>query len=282
MVHGTRTMGTLAGSLTLLVALASCSADADQESEEGDNESSTTDPHDTDPSTTAPEADASQRADARPGERTPPGGTDEVPEAELPGVEHEAFSEEGDELGVAGLDPDDAPRDVYAAPAPGGDADVVGELEPTDAVIITGRQRSDVDDPDFGIWTEVELADGYGWVEGGLAYFAGTEDITEDYIGEVPAAPDAQAVVEEVAERYSKPWREDGATPDAGQIAVITTPEDFGEEFYRVDVTGMPDDAGVGARLFVTVEEASDGYELTHLERTQLCQRGVSDDGLCL
>lgn len=159
---------------------------------------------------------------------------------------------------------------------------MVAELEPTDAVTITGRERSDVADPDFDIWTEVELADGYGWVEGGLAYFAATEDITEDYAGEVPAAQDAQAVAEDVAERYSEPWREDGTTPDAGQIAVITTPEDFGEEFYRVDVTGMPDDAGAGARLFVTVEETADGYELTHLERTQLCQRGVSDDGLCL
>ncbi len=272
MVHGTRTMGALTSSLTLLLALASCSADADQESEEGDTESSTT----------APESEAGQEADDQPGERTPSGGTDPVPEAELPGAEHEAFSEEGDELGVAGLDPDDAPLDVYAVPAPDGDADVVGELEPTDAVTITGRERSDVDDPDFGSWTEVELADGYGWVEGGLAYFAGTEDITQDYTGEVPAAQDARAIAVEVAERYSEPWREDGTAPEAGQIAVVTTPEDFSEEFYRVDVTGMPDDSGAGARLFVTVEETADGYELTHLERTQLCQRGVSDDGLCL
>lgn len=63
---------------------------------------------------------------------------------------------------------------------------------------------------------------------------------------------------------------------------LISTPEDYEEEFYRLDVLGMMDDSVGGQRLFVTVEEAADGYELAQVESTQLCLRGVSEDGLCL
>lgn len=287
----------LGSSSLLLLALTACTSEDEPEPQEtvtetvGPEDNNADDPGPTETETLtedpeeaeepdtgedAPESDDLSR------ERIPPGGAEQIADGDLPGDEFEMFYAEGDELGVAGLDPEDAPLEAYAAPSPNGDAEVVGGLEPTDAVTVTGRERNDTDDPDFGIWTEVELAEGYGWVEGGLFYFGSTEDITEDYIGEVPPAEDPQTIAEGVVERYTEPWREDGAIPDAGQVTVISAPEDYGEEFYRVDATGMPDDSGAGARLFVTVEDAGDGYQLIQVERTRICQRGVSDEGLCI
>lgn len=224
----------------------------------------------------APHQDAEAEAQETPGGEVPAGGSEQVPEEELPGEDVELFYQEGDELGVAGLDPEDAPLEVLEVPLEQ-DGDVVGELEPLDAVVVTGRQRQDPDDAEAGIWTEVELADGYGWVEGGLAYFAGTEDVTEDYIDEVPPAEDAQTIAEGVAERAAG---EDTGQDPGSEWTLISTPDDYGEDFYRLDVTGLMDDSLAGYRLFVTVEDTGEGYELTQVEQTQLCQRGVAE-GLC-
>lgn len=220
--------------------------------------------------------DADAEAQEPPGDEVPSGGSEQIPEEELPGEDVELFYQEGDELGVAGLDPEDAPLEVLQVPLDQ-DGEVVGELEPLDAVVVTGRQRQDPDDAGAGIWTEVELADGYGWVEGGLAYFAGTEDVTEDYIDEVPPAEDAQTIAEGVAERAAG---EDTDQDPGPEWTLISTPDDYGEDFYRLDVTGLMDDSLAGYRLFVTVEDTGEGYELTQVEQTQLCQRGVAE-GLC-
>lgn len=78
------------------------------------------------------------------------------------------------------------------------------------------------------------------------------------------------------------PGEEDADADDYGpRWVVITEPEDFGEEFYRVDVTGAMSDSGAGHRYFVHVEQHADGYQLTEVRATALCYRGVGDSGLC-
>ncbi|GAA1818456.1 SH3 domain-containing protein [Nesterenkonia flava] len=231
--------------------------------------------------TSAPEPTAEAETPS-PGDEVPPGGIAQVPQEDLPGEDFEMYYAEGDELGVAGLDPDDAPLEVFAVP--GEDSEVVGGLQPTDAVTVTGRQRTGSEDPDFGIWTEVQLADGYGWVEGGLFYFGATEDITDELLDDVPPAEDPQAIAEGVAERLADAGEDitdDDGEPVGPDWTLITTPEETGEDFYRIDVTGMMDDSVAGHRLFVTVEEQADGYALAQVERTLLCSRGVGESGLC-
>lgn len=237
--------------------------------------------------------DAEQEAESEPGppQGPPSGGVPQAADEDLPGDEPTAstFGEAGDEVGVAGLDPNDAPLEVYALP--GEDSEVVAELQPTDAVVLTGRERNlnTSTDEGQGIWTEVQLADGYGWSQTApFLYFGSTEDVTSDYIDEVPPTEEPRALAESVGERATggEPGEDDaGEDADAYDYGprwvVITEPEDFGEEFYRVDVTGAMSDSGAGHRFFVHVEQQADGYQLTEVEATALCYRGVGESGLC-
>lgn len=247
-------------------------------------------PEDTSPG--PEETEQTEEPETGPPEGPPSGGVSQLDEAELPGEDATPahYSQAGAEVGVAGLDPDDAPLWVHALP--GEDSDVVAELQPTDAVVLAGRERNlntSTEDDGQGIWAEVELAAGYGWVPTAYLYhFGSTEDVTEDYIDEVPPTQEPRAVAESVGERAS------GGDPDQDESeadhdvadygpdwVVITEPQDYGEEFYRVDLTGQMDDSVAGDRFFVYVEEHADGYQLTQVEATTLCSRGVTDDGRC-
>lgn len=255
-------------------------------------------------------ADAEDAAESEarraPGSGLPPGGSERMAEedfdAELHGEESEIFfySEEGAEVGVAGLDPSEDPLAVFAEPTRS--SEVTAGLESLDAVNLGGRERSHRGDEapeaqpgsgqdgageDEGFWTEIELADGYGWFhhsaqDGGLYWFGGTAEVTGDF-AEVPAAQDPQVIAESVgirvAERGQEPELDD---PDVGPSWVLVSdPEDFGEDFYRIDVTGFMDDSVAGQRLFVHVDEVEGGYELARVEQTLICLRGVSEGGLC-
>ncbi len=223
-----------------------------------------------------------------PGGGLPPGGGDRLEAGELDAAIHGEesaigyYSEEGAEVGVAGLDPAADPLRVYAEPTRS--SEVVGELESTDAVELGGRERQHRDGEDQGLWTEIRLADGYGWLTsspgpGGIYWFGGTEEITEEF-REVASEEDPLDLVEAVGDaRVERAGGgEDGMGPSR---ALISTPEDFEEEFYRVDITGMPDDSVSGERLFITLEDAGARHELREVRRTVICYRGVTDSGLC-
>lgn len=180
---------------------------------------------------------------------------------------------------------------MYALP--GEHSEVVAELEPTDAVLLTGRVRNlttAVEDEGQGIFTEVELADGYGWVQmANFYHFGAHQEATAEFIDEVPPTEDARELVGSVGERATggepgtDQTSEDPGAEDYGpDWVVVTGPEDFDEDFYRVDVTGRMDDSVAGRRLFVYVDEAAGGYELARVDATALCYRGVSEDGLCV
>lgn len=236
--------------------------------------------------TSSPPEDAATRRP--PGGGLPPGGADRIDGEELdPTIHGEAstrgfYSEEGAEVGVAGLDPAADPLPVYAEPTRS--SQVVGELESTDAVQLGGRERQHRDGDVLGLWTEIQLADGYGWLPsspepGGIYWFGGTEEITEEF-RDVASHEDPLELVEAVG--AARVERAGGGEHGMGPARVlISEPEDFGEEFYRVDITGMPDDSVSGERLFVTLEDAGSSYELREVRRTMICYRGVTDSGLC-
>lgn len=308
---------TLSISAAMLLVLSACAPDdveTDSEPEATTEETVTETPEAQDPDDEAPEAtetvkeqpspepqdtspgpeETEQAEEPEPGppEGPPSGGVSQIDDAELPGEETTPahYSQAGAEVGIAGLDPDDAPREVRSPP--GQEAELVAELQPTDAVVLAGRERNlhvSTEDDGQGLWAEVQLADGYGWVEiAPLHYFGATEDVTEDYIDEVPPTEEARALAESLGERATggepdqeEPEEDRGAGDYGPDWVVITEPEDYGEEFYRVDVTGQMDDSVAGHRYFVHVEEHADGYQLTQVEATTLCYRGVSDYGRC-
>ncbi|WP_300343519.1 hypothetical protein [Nesterenkonia sp.] len=216
----------------------------------------------------------------------PPGGAERMDEGDfhepLHGVEAPTyFSEEGAEVGFAGFT-GEQPLTVRAAPTR--EAEVVGELGPLDAVLLGGRERNHPALEGQGTWAEVQLAEGHGWYEtgrsGSMLYFDRSEDLTEEYADQVPAAEDPQRIAESVAQRAAEQHAEAGVP--GPEWTLISTPEDYGEDFYRLDVLGLADDSQAGYRLFVTAEPTAHGHQLHHVESTALCRRGVSDDGLCL
>lgn len=291
-----------------LLALAACNGNDDATPEPEPDQTTQTETEEPQPTATetvteeAPEEDSAEDdngKDADPedleGGALPPGGAERIEDEDLDeslhGEETEMFySDEGAEVGAAGFAPQDGPLVVHAAPTR--ESDAVSELGPLDAVELAGRERHHPEDGDQGSWTEIVLADGFGWVEsgqlsdgGGLFYFGATQDVTDDYLEEVPPAEQSEVIVESVAERVIGPEEETvdpEGEPAGADWALISSPEDHGEEFYRVDVTGYLDDSLAGERLFITVEVSEGGYELVQVERTLICQRGVGDEGLCL
>lgn len=192
------------------------------------------------------------------------------PEGVVPGEQVETyFSTEGQEVGVAGLVPDEEPLVVRSVPSH--DGRQVAEVNRLGAVELAGREWNNPDHQTLGYWAEVRVDGVQGWMpSANLYHFGGNTDVTEDY-RDVPAADGAHQLVNAVAEQAS----------GMADWIVLTTPDYAGEPFYRVDVTGMMDDSQAGERLFVTVGENNGSYEVEQVERTLLCHRGVSG-GLCL
>lgn len=203
----------------------------------------------------------------------PPGGTDR--RDSVPGMPIDGFYDEpGDWVGVAGLAPWEAPLEARAEPFEG--AEVVGELDSTDAMILAGRQIGHPTFPEEDHWAEVKLADGYAWVPTQhLLFFGAYEDMTDDYIDDVGEYPTEYQAAEAVVDTVT-----DGVDGKEGQI--ITTPEGTGEAFYRADITGVPDTSIAGNRIFFWIEEAEAGYTVKKIDGTTLCRRGVSEEGLCV
>lgn len=284
-----RTTTALGVSAAALLVLVSCGGDtAEMDAPDAgsaptvtsDEETTPEEPEPTDEETGTDEPDELEEPEETEDEGgLPPGGTGRMEDADfdesIHGEEFELyFSGEGAEVGVAGIALDD-PLEVRAEPY--SEAEIVAELDSLDAVLLGGRERSHIDTEDEGIWTEIELADGYGWISGHIYYFGSTEDSTENY-ADLGTFDDAQEAAEAVLDQATD-FDEGEPSPD---WTMITAPEDLDEEFFRGDVTGAPDDSVAGARYFIHVEEADGGYEVVQVETTSLCRRGVSDDGLCI
>ncbi|MBO0596441.1 hypothetical protein I2485_01540 [Nesterenkonia sp. E16_7] len=281
-----------------------------------DGDSSEQQAHDDSASETDEDPESAEDAESEdrrgPGSGLPPGGVERLAaddfDEDLHGEDAEMFSAagEGEEVGVAGLDPSKDPIPVYVEPTRS--SEVTAELESLDAVNLGGRDRhhpSETDGRDLvedseddqeqtpdgaaedeGFWSELELADGYGWLhrsaqDGGLYWFGETTEVSEDF-AEVSPAQDPNEIAESVGVRATESRQEPGLDSEMGPSWVLVSePADFDEDFYRIDVTGALDDSVAGQRLFVHVAQAEEGYELTRVEHTLLCSRGVGESGLC-
>lgn len=257
---------------------------------------------------TAPEAEASPTPDES--EENDSGtveGAERIPDDQLPVAPSEMyFSAEGEEVGIAGLESHQV-IDVFDMPdlSPhvsdtSGDAELLGGVGPLDSLVLAGREVNllDLDEVDAGhesestLWAEVQLGQGYGWLQPqNLYYFGPTSDVTGDFEGRVPAAEDPEVLAKGVAIRATiraetgevpEEVEDDAEASTVAQWTLVSAPEDFDEEFYRIDITGLPDDSVGGERLFVTVQAGDAGYAVATVESTLLCARGVSDDGLCV
>lgn len=233
-------------------------------------------------------------------------GAERIPDDQLPADPTEMyFSAEGEEVGIVGLSSDQS-VEILSAPdvspfvdAPELGAEILGEAGPLDTLVLAGREQhlQQLDEVDAGpdgapvMWAEVQLGEGYGWVPvSDLSYFGGTRDITAEFQDRVPAAEDPNVLAEGVAMRAAirAETREvpeevaDGADAEIStEWTVVSTPEGSGEDFYRIDITGLRDDAGTGERLHVHMDQEGAGYQVTTIESTPLCSRGVTDDGGC-
>lgn len=181
------------------------------------------------------------------------------------------FSTPGQEVGVAGLAPESGPLPVRTVPA--GDGMQIGEIDRLGAVTLAGREWNNPGQEDEGYWAEIHVDGKTGWVlSDHLFHFGENANVTGEYEG-VPPSGDPMGVVEAVASQ--------SAGMEPAHWTLISTPQDFGEPFYRVDVTGMPDDAQAGERLFITVDENNGSFGVGQVDRTLVCARGTSG-GMCL
>lgn len=153
------------------------------------------------------------------------------------------------------------------------------ELDPLSrSVVATGHNRS-VDD--WGIWARVQAEGVTGWANVTfLGYLGRTADADEDF-SEVGPADSVEDLALAVGTRAAE--LNGAAEIDNARIAIsdISGPVDSPD--VTVDVTGVPDDAQKGERLLMRAgTNASGAIQVEFVERTIICTRGVSEDGLCL
>lgn len=208
--------------------------------------------------------------------RTSPTGSPEQPATTaLPGGVINIGPAAGQVLGVVGVPFDDV---LNIRAAPGADQRIVARLDPlADDVVATGAARQLADT----IWYEVRVVGVAGWANARfVAWLAGTDDVTAQIVeslGQRPSAATMQDLGRIVAEATAS-----DEPPSRITVTVAATTGDLGEVTY--DVVGLPDDAIYGARLHVFGRplDQGQGFSLASVERTYLCSRGRTPDGLCI
>lgn len=183
MLNGKKAMTPLAVGTAALLALAACTGEDDANAETGEDqvaapaeeEAADTDPAEDEASEEESDPDA-EAEDS--GTELPPGGFERIADEDIdPDTQGEPieadFSEEGAEIGFNESAADNPPVDVYAAPpeitpesGPDDTTEATAELSPDDVVLLGGREIAAAQAD--GVWVEIELADGYGWVESRL------------------------------------------------------------------------------------------------------------------
>ena len=206
---------------------------------------------------------------------TTAGPTTTRPAEGLPGKPIDFGPRAGDEVAVVGVSHDDV---LNVRVAPGTDAAIVAEQPPTaTGLIATGRARALPE----SIWFEVTVDETTGWVSSAfIGYLGRVDDATAeviDVLGETPGAETMLDLGLIVAEAMAS-----DEPPSRIVMSVAPTVGDLGEVTY--DVVGLGDDALGGVRLHVFGDpaEGGEGFVLSNVERTFICTRGVTDDGLCV
>lgn len=192
----------------------------------------------------------------------------------LPGEVIDIGPSAGQVLGVVGVPFDDV---LNIRAEPGADQRIVARLHPlADDVVATGAARQLTDT----IWYGATVAGVTGWVNSRfVAWLADTGDATAQIVetlGRRPSAATMQDLGRIVAEATAS-----DEPPSRITVAIAATTGDMGEVTY--DVVGLADDAIYGERLHVFGRplDRGPGFSLASVERTFLCSRGRTAEGLC-
>lgn len=183
--------------------------------------------------------------------------------------------QEGEVVAVIGVAYDDV---LNVRSGPGTGHGVVGTLEPVmDGIGVTGNARLLTS----SIWYEITVGEETGWVNASyIGLLGGTEDATaevEALLGTPLGDDDLLSLAATIA--YAFAGEESG-----GRMAVVETPTAADPFSVTIDVVGLDDDSIIGYRLVIgTAQERDDGpFELVRVDRTSICWRGVTTDGLCV
>ncbi len=181
----------------------------------------------------------------------------------------------GDRVGVVGVAFDDS---LNVRTGPGVGYEVVATLPPIATDIgVTGGTRLFPS----SLWYEVDADGVISWVNASyIALLGATDDATSEVVaihGSIPSADTMLALGAIVASHFM-------GEESGGRIVVTVAPSvgSLGEITY--DVVGIADDAILGYRLHVfgRQEEGAGPFSLHSVDRTSLCWRGVTGDGLCV
>ncbi len=180
----------------------------------------------------------------------------------------------GDVLGVVGVAASDV---LNVRELPGVEAGIIDTLAPTEMnIVAVGNSRIVAQ----SIWHEIELDANTGWANARfLAYIGETTDITfaiaEFFDGELPTAATMEELAEDIAETQA-------SDDPASTIVIVDGPSAGDLHEVTVDVIGLGDDSVGGLRLHIFAEETAAGFTLDAAERTLLCSRGVTTEGVCV
>ncbi|MEM7340358.1 MAG: hypothetical protein AAF467_16995 [Actinomycetota bacterium] len=194
---------------------------------------------------------------------------------ELPGTPFDIGPPAGEPLDVVGVRFDDS---LNFREGPGVNFPIVDDvpsLAATPEIVSAGEGRL----LDQSAWWRVTVGGADAWAS---FRFLGVLGNTESLLADLDPAiasletADVQDLITAVAESRG------GGGPEP-RITQVQEPAGLagGQTSYVVDVLDLGDDALAGERLSITVEEGPGGFTLVGLERTFICNRGVSD-GLCL
>jgi hypothetical protein len=179
----------------------------------------------------------------------------------IPGREVASSFHSGDRLGLIGVEKDSP---LSLAPIPG---ETVGGLElvaTEDRLVATGvaRQVGEI------AWEQMQVAGQKGYLpRPKLAFLGDPEDVTHLY--SMVSDDTVRDLGYEIA-----------AEIEATRIVLVAEP---GPSEVVYDVVGLEDDAVAGYRIRVVARVAGDELLSPALvERTPMCTRGTSDEGLCL
>jgi len=161
---------------------------------------------------------------------------------------------------------------------PGVGYEIVATLSPMESDIgMTGGARLFPS----SLWYEIDADGVVGWVNDSyIALIGATDDATSEVVATHGSIPSADTVLDLggiVASHF--------LGEESGGRIVLTVESSagsLGEITY--DVVGLADDAIMGYRLHVFGQqnEGAGPFSLHSVERTSLCRRGVTVDGLCV
>lgn len=184
---------------------------------------------------------------------------------------------DGELVGVIGVSFDDI-LEVHIVP--GELSQLVGELPNLAIVEGTGEGRL----LPRSIWWKIRYEGIEGWAGSGfLARIGGTDDVTSQVVA---ANGGTYLQAETMLDLGLAVADQRKSVEPASRVVVSIAPDtsgDLGE--ITIDIVGLGDDAQRGERLTIfgdSTDMGGEGFALKSVERTMLCSRGVTTDGICV